>query len=76
MPGLSMADAYQRMTEWRRENSPMELTLGDLRLVVRFSSGLATAPEHGCNPDDLINATDTALYMAKKGGRDQLQLSG
>lgn len=76
MPGLSMADAHQRMTEWRRKNSPMELTLGNLQLVVRFSSGLATAPEHGCNPDDLINSTDEALYLAKKGGRDQLQLSG
>ena len=76
MPGLSLTDAHQRMMEWRRENSPMELTLGDLYLVVRFSSGLATAPEHGSNPEDLINATDEALYMAKKAGRDQLQLSG
>lgn len=76
MPGLSMTDAHQRMTEWRLRESPMKLTLGDLQLVVRFSSGLATAPEHGCNPDDLINATDDALYLAKKGGRDQLQLSG
>jgi diguanylate cyclase (GGDEF)-like protein/PAS domain S-box-containing protein len=75
MPGLSMDDAHQRMTEWRRKNSPMKLTLGALHLVIRFSSGLATAPEHGCNPDDLINATDDALYMAKKAGRDQLQLS-
>ncbi|WP_373002073.1 diguanylate cyclase [Marinobacter sp.] len=76
MPGLSMADAHQRMMEWRRRNSPMEIALGDRQLEVRFSSGLATAPEHGCNPDDLINATDEALYLAKKSGRDQLQLSG
>lgn len=41
-----------------------------------YISGLATAPEHGCTPDVLINVTDIALYMAKKGGRDQLQLSG
>lgn len=76
MPGLSMADAHRRIAAWRRMSSPMELAMGDLNLVVRFSSGLATAPEHGSNPDDLINATDEALYMAKKGGRDQLQLSG
>ena len=76
MPGLSMVNAHQRIREWRRQNSPMELTVGDRHLIVRFSAGLATAPEHGCTPDDLINATDEALYLAKKGGRDQMQLSG
>ncbi len=76
MPGLSMVNAHQRIREWRRQNSPMELTVGDRHLIVRFSAGLATAPEHGCTPDDLINATDEALYLAKKRGRDQMQLSG
>jgi len=76
MPGISLEDAHRRITEWRRNHSVMELTLGDLQLVTRFSAGLATAPEHGLNPGDLINATDKALYRAKTLGRDQLQLSG
>ncbi|WP_341581502.1 diguanylate cyclase domain-containing protein [Marinobacter metalliresistant] len=45
-------------------------------LTIRFSSGLATAPEHGFSPDELIDAADNALYRAKASGRDQLQMPG
>ena len=76
MPGLALMDAYRRITDWRRENSPMKFTLEDREMVIRCSSGLASAPEHGSNPDDLSNATDEALYRAKARGRDQVQLSG
>lgn len=76
MPGLSLMDAHRRITEWRQQNSPMKLRLDGRELVIRFSSGLAAAPEHGLNPDELINATDEALYQAKAQGRDQLKLSG
>lgn len=76
MPGLALMDAHRRITDWRREHGPMKLRLEGRELVIRFSSGLAAAPEHGRSPDDLINATDKALYQAKAQGRDQLQLSG
>jgi len=76
MPGFSLEDAFSRMTEWREQNSPMELMIGGQSLPIRFSSGLATAPQHGQTPDDLINASDEALYLAKAAGRDQLQVFG
>ena len=74
MPGLSQEDAYKRMVEWRETNSPMFFTVAGKRLTVRFSSGLATAPQNGMTPDELINATDKALYLAKAAGRDQVRL--
>jgi diguanylate cyclase len=46
------------------------------KLSIRFSSGLATAPQNGVTPDELISATDKAMYLAKAAGRDQLQLFG
>ena len=74
MPGLSLHDARTRVEAWRREHSPMFIPLDGQRLAIRFSAGLATAPEHGLDPDELINAADAALYFAKAAGRDQLQV--
>lgn len=74
MPGLDAEDARERIDQWRREYSPMDVDAGGVTVTVRFSSGLATAPDHGCDPDTLIRATDTALYGAKKDGRDRLHV--
>lgn len=76
MPGLSQEDAIKRMIEWRETNSPMVFRVVDQCLSIRFSSGLATAPQNGASPDELINATCRALCSAKAAGRDQVQLFG
>lgn len=74
MPGLSLADAHVRIMSWRRDHSPMAVQLPGLSLAISFSSGLATAPHHGTTTDDVINATDKALYEAKTNGRNQVRL--
>ncbi len=38
--------------------------------TVTASAGIATYPAHGGNSEDLIHAADSALYRAKKAGRD------
>jgi diguanylate cyclase (GGDEF)-like protein len=38
---------------------------------ISVSIGLATLPEHGVTPEDLIAAADRALYQAKRAGRDR-----
>ncbi|TDT41763.1 diguanylate cyclase (GGDEF)-like protein [Halospina denitrificans] len=74
MPGLALKDARNRIETWRQNYSPMAITLGGRELNIRFSAGLATAPQHGLDPDELINAADAALYHAKTEGRDQVQV--
>ena len=74
MPGLKLSDASNRIEAWRQQHSPMAMNLAGNELTIRFSAGLATAPQHGLNPDELINAADAALYSAKAGGRDQVQV--
>lgn len=38
-------------------------------ICVGVSVGIATAPEHGSDPDELMTAADLALYKAKREGR-------
>ncbi|MGB0134037.1 MAG: GGDEF domain-containing protein [Dokdonella sp.] len=42
---------------------------------VSVSIGLATFSEHGRSPADLLHSADRALYAAKRGGRDQVQVA-
>lgn len=41
------------------------IQIGDLRLAIRASAGIAIAPDHGDNPDALLQHADIALYQAK-----------
>ena len=40
-----------------------------------FSAGIATFPDHGASPRDLVEAADAALYRAKEEGRDRVLLA-
>jgi diguanylate cyclase (GGDEF)-like protein len=42
---------------------------------VTISAGLAGVPEHGLNPEALIAASDQALYVSKRTGRDRLSIA-
>ncbi|SFM67135.1 sensor domain-containing protein [Halopseudomonas yangmingensis] len=48
--------------------APMEVEGHTLQLGC--SIGIALAPEHGDNPDDLLKRADIALYQVKASGRD------
>ncbi|MGA9378090.1 MAG: diguanylate cyclase, partial [Phormidium sp.] len=43
--------------------------------IISFSIGVAVYPEHGITGKELIQAADTALYVAKKEGRDRVSIS-
>lgn len=40
------------------------------------SIGIALAPEHGHDIESLINKADSAMYEAKRGGRNQFRIAG
>jgi diguanylate cyclase (GGDEF)-like protein/PAS domain S-box-containing protein len=58
--------AISRLRERRPEPAFARLTV---------SAGVALHPEHGVEPSELLRAADEALYRAKRGGRDRVELA-
>jgi diguanylate cyclase (GGDEF)-like protein len=77
LPGC---DARSACAAWERIRnaltaSPMVASDGS-RVEIRASAGLAVAcAETGYSRRDLVAAADAALYAAKRGGRDRLQVA-
>jgi len=53
----------------------MVLHQGQSLGMITVSVGVAALPEHGTSPSALIEAADTALYCAKRGGRDRVAVA-
>jgi diguanylate cyclase (GGDEF)-like protein len=43
--------------------------------MITISVGVASFPQHGMSPKELMAAADAALYEAKRGGRDQVAVA-
>ncbi|MCE9575053.1 MAG: GGDEF domain-containing response regulator [Deltaproteobacteria bacterium] len=52
------------------------IVVGDRHLVVTASVGVACYPEVAGAVDDLLKAADSAMYVAKSCGRDNVQVFG
>jgi diguanylate cyclase (GGDEF)-like protein len=49
---------------------------GSHQLRIMVSIGLASYPQHAANPKYLLSSADTALYTAKKTGKNRVVISG
>ena len=53
-------------------NTRIPLPVGHMQL--QSSMGVAEAPTHGSNAQDLVSAADVALYHSKRGGRNRIEV--
>lgn len=73
LPGTPLASAEALAHDLRSGVADLSLLLPARRVTV--SVGVATWPQHGRTPDDILRAADHALYRAKAGGRDRVQVA-
>lgn len=67
-PGLNHDGARQLVNCLLDRARSSSITVGDLRLPLKFSIGLATFPYGGLSSSELIAAADSEMYFVKKGG--------
>ena len=76
---LPTADMNSSQTRGERLRSKMrELTVmhqGKSLGMITISIGVASFPQHGMSPKQLMAAANAALYEAKRGGRDQVAVA-
>lgn len=73
LPGLSLADAYQRLEGVRQRIAALHINSHGQHIgSVTVSLGLAEAPEHGRSVEEVLRAADLALYQAKAQGRNRI----
>ncbi|HLG22392.1 MAG TPA: sensor domain-containing diguanylate cyclase [Candidatus Manganitrophaceae bacterium] len=74
LPQTDLAGAFQEGERIREAVRKHYYTDFDSTKKITISLGVATLPEKAIQtPDDLIRAADTALYLAKKKGKDRTE---
>jgi diguanylate cyclase (GGDEF)-like protein/PAS domain S-box-containing protein len=71
MPGASFAITLERAEILRQAVKEMHRHYQGLKPIT-LSLGVAVYPDHGDTGGEIIRAADTALYQAKRAGRDQV----
>jgi len=72
MPRMPLAIAAERAERWRRAIGEIRVRFGSFELAFTTSAGVAAYPDHARMPDDLMQAADQALYVAKNEGRNRV----
>jgi len=76
MPQTGKETATRVAERVRQELETRGVTVGDRRIEVTVSAGVASYGVDGADWDTLLSAADNALYVAKKAGRNRVQPAG
>jgi diguanylate cyclase (GGDEF)-like protein len=75
LPEASLADAWQRAEQLREAFRRLELVHNNKPLgQVTLSIGVALFPDHGATAERLLQAADSAAYIAKSEGGDRVMV--
>ncbi len=68
IPGIKLRQGATVVAERLLASIRQPIAIGELRLVLNATIGIALFPEHGDTVEHLLVAADTALYSAKRAG--------
>jgi diguanylate cyclase (GGDEF)-like protein/PAS domain S-box-containing protein len=74
LPSMPLDSARERAEHWRKEFEESTFVFGNFQLTATASFGVSSYPQHGKTPDQLTHGADTALYRAKRNGRNRVEL--
>lgn len=74
LPKMPLNVALERAEGWRAAFAALPMTFGEFELRATLSVGVAAFPGDGRSRDALIDAADNALYRAKAGGRNRVEV--
>jgi diguanylate cyclase (GGDEF)-like protein len=75
LPGAGLELARERAEYLRMVFAQTEISFGGRILKATLSAGVSAYPTHGSTREELIRAADTALYGAKRLGRNRVVLA-
>jgi diguanylate cyclase (GGDEF)-like protein len=77
LPDAPLDSTLQRAEQLREQVRQLQVTHHGRALgAVSVSIGVAVYPQHGASAEELLAAADRALYQAKAGGRNRVELAG
>jgi diguanylate cyclase (GGDEF)-like protein len=75
LPETAGEVALARAEGWRARMAQVMADVGNERVHVTVSLGVATFPDHGSTIDALVSAADRAVYVSKAAGRDRVSVA-
>jgi diguanylate cyclase (GGDEF)-like protein len=74
LPGATIATAVARADSWRRAFQDLHLEFEGRMIRSTLSAGIAEFPRHGRSGQELLFQADSALYQAKRSGRNRVSI--
>lgn len=72
MPNMSVDQALERVQAWRKQLEETLVDVGNIKIRVTLSAGVAVFPNHGNSPSQLLTCADEMLYKSKRDGRNRV----
>lgn len=74
LPGIDQEEAVKVAEKVRKLVEQMRIMYAKKKLPLTLSLGVAQSEQTDENPEDLFNRADEALYQAKEGGRNRVEV--